>query len=91
MSVEMSVEQITQKVIDILRQYVKDTARLEQVTPETHIIKDQKVNSARIVDVVIKCEDAFGISFDDDETDRITTIEGVVSLIQYKVTEKLAA
>ena len=80
----MSVEQITKKVIDILRGYVKDTTLLEKATQETHILKDLKVNSARLVDIIIKCEDVFGTSIDDDEADRIGTIGDAVLLIQQK-------
>ncbi len=84
----MNAEQIKEAVIDILRRYVSDAVLLERATPETHIIKDLKINSARIVDIVIKCEDTFGMSIDDDEADRIATIGDVVSLIQQKVAVK---
>ena len=80
----MSEEQITKKVIDILRGYVKDSALLENATPKTHILKDLKVNSARLVDIIIKCEDVFGTMIDDDEADRIATIGDAVLLIQQK-------
>ena len=63
----MSEEQITKKVIEILRGYVKDVSLLEKATAETHILKDLKVNSARLVDIIIKCEDVFGTSIDDEE------------------------
>lgn len=48
----MSEEQITKKVIEILRGYVKDASLLEKATAETHILKDLKVNSARLVDII---------------------------------------
>jgi acyl carrier protein len=80
----MSEEQITNKFIDILRGYVKDPALLEKATPKTHILKDLKVNSARLVDIIIKCEDVFGTMIDDDEADRIATIGDAVQLIQQK-------
>jgi acyl carrier protein len=80
----MSEEQITKKVIEILRGYVKDVSLLEKATAETHILKDLKVNSARLVDIIIKCEDVFGASIDDDEADRIATIGDAVMLIQQK-------
>jgi len=80
----MSEEQITQKFMDILRGYVKDPALLANATKETHILKDLKVNSARLVDIIIKCEDVFGTSIDDDEADRIATIGDAVQLIHQK-------
>jgi acyl carrier protein len=42
------------------------------------------VNSARLVDVVIKCEDVFGISIDDDEADKIRTIGDALEIIKKK-------
>jgi len=80
----MNREEITQKVIEILKGYVKDPALLENATLETHILKDLKVNSARLVDIIIKCEDVFGTSIDDDEADRIATIGDAVALIEKK-------
>lgn len=80
----MSEEQITKKIIEILRGYVKDSSLLEKATQETHILKDLKVNSARLVDIIIKCEDVFGTSIDDDDADRIATIGDAVSLIRMK-------
>jgi acyl carrier protein len=80
----MEKAEITQKVIDILRGYVKDQSLLEKATAETHIIKDLKVNSARLVDIIIKCEDVFGATIEDDDADRITTIGDAVELIYQK-------
>ena len=80
----MDEEQITLKVIEIIKGYVKDKFLLEKATAETHILKDLKVNSARLVDIIVKCEDVFGTTIDDDEADRIATIGDAVSLIQQK-------
>jgi acyl carrier protein len=80
----MSEEQITKKVIEILRSYVKDSSLLEKATMETHILKDLRVNSARLVDIIIKCEDVFGTTIDDDEADKIATIGDAVALIRLK-------
>jgi len=86
----MNIEQITKKVIEILRAFVKDESLLEKATAETHILKDLKVNSARLVDIIIKCEDVFGATIDDDEADRIGTIGDAVALIQRKTGAKPA-
>jgi acyl carrier protein len=37
------------------------------------------------VDVIIKCEDVYGISIDDDEADKIRTIGDAVRVIQKKL------
>ena len=80
----MTDEQVMEKVIDILRGYVKDQALLEKATMETNILKDLKVNSARLVDIIIKCEDVFGTTIDDADADRIATIGDAVALVRQK-------
>ncbi|MEN6507831.1 MAG: phosphopantetheine-binding protein, partial [Smithella sp.] len=60
-------------------------ALLEKATLDTHILDDLKVNSARLVDVIIKCEDVFGITVEDDEADMIRTIGDAVKIIKQKL------
>ena len=81
----MDDKKIFEEMINILRTYTKDPVLLEKATLETHILNDLKVNSARLVDVIIKCEDVFGISVDDDEADKIRTIGDAVSIIKQKL------
>jgi acyl carrier protein len=81
----MQEQQIFQAMVDILQPYTKDAALLARATRDTHILNDLKVNSARLVDVIIKCEDVFGISVDDDEADTIRTIGNAVDLINSKL------
>ncbi len=81
----MDEKKIIEEMIKILSPYVKDAALLENVSGETHILDDLKVNSARLVDVIIKCEDVFDIEIDDDDADTIRTINDAVSVIQKKL------
>jgi acyl carrier protein len=78
---------IFEEMVNILKVYIKDLVLLETATPDTHILNDLKVNSARLVDVIIKCEDVFGISVDDDEADKIRTIGDAVAIIKKKLGE----
>jgi acyl carrier protein len=81
----MDDKKIFEEMINILRAYTKDATLLEKATLETHILNDLKVNSARLVDVIIKCEDVYGISIDDDEADKIRTIGDAVRVIKQKL------
>ena len=81
----MDEKKIFQEFCNILKLYTKNPELLDTATKETHILNDLKVNSARLVDVVIKCEDVFGISIDDDEADKIGTIGDAVKLIESKI------
>jgi acyl carrier protein len=80
----MDEKKIFQEFCNILKLYTKNPELLNTATKETHILNDLKVNSARLVDVVIKCEDVFGISIDDDEADKIRTIGDAIDIIKNK-------
>jgi len=81
----MDEKKIFEEMVNILKAYTKDVTLLEKATPETHILNDLKVNSARLVEVIIKCEDVFNISVDDDEADKIRTIGDAVNIIKKKL------
>jgi len=81
----MEDKQIFQEMVNILKPYIKDPSLLDNATDTTHILDDLKVNSARLVDVIIKCEDVFDIEIDDDDADQIRTIGDAVNVIKKKV------
>ena len=81
----MSKEQIFAKVVEILKPYAKDPAALASVSLDTNILSGLKVNSARLVDVVLAFEDAFGIEVADDDADKVQTVGDAVRLIQGKL------
>jgi acyl carrier protein len=81
----MDDKKIFEEMVNILKTYAKDQSLLEKATLDTHILNDLKVNSARLVDVIIKCEDVYGISIEDDEADKIRTIGDAIKVIKQKL------
>ncbi len=81
----MDEQSIFAKMVEILKAYTKDPTLLDKATMDTHILNDLKVNSARLVDVIIKCEDTFNITVEDDEADKIGTIGDAVAIIKSKL------
>jgi len=74
-----------EELVNILKEYAKNQDVLAKATMDTHILNDLKVNSARLVDIIIKCEDVYGISIDDEEADVIRTIGDAVKVIKQKI------
>ena len=81
----MEQVQIFNEVVTILKPYVKNESALTGISEETHILDDLKVNSARLVDIIIKCEDIFGIEIDDDDADKIRTIGDAITVVKKKL------
>ena len=81
----MTEQEIFDKVIAILKPYVKNRDALATVSTETNILEDLKVNSARLVDVVLAFEDEFEIEIADEDADGVDTVGDAVALIGKKI------
>jgi acyl carrier protein len=71
-------------VVEIVSPFAKDKDALESATLETNILEDLKVNSARLVDVILEFEDEFDIEVEDEDADSVNTIGDAVDLIESK-------
>ncbi|MDO9264308.1 MAG: phosphopantetheine-binding protein [Desulfosalsimonadaceae bacterium] len=81
----METHEIFNRVVKIISEFVKEPERLENVSMDTLIIQDLKVNSARLVDIIIQSEDAFDITIDDDDADQIKSIGDAVRVVERKL------
>jgi acyl carrier protein len=75
---------IFERVVKILTPFVKNQEALATVSADTGILDDLKINSARLVDVVLEFEDDFDIEISDDDIDEVNTVGDCVRLIQAK-------
>ncbi len=82
----METSEVQSKVVEIIGRYAKDKEALAAVTEETNILEDLKVNSARLVDVILDFEDEFDIEVEDEDADAVNTVGDAVALIQSKLT-----
>ncbi len=80
----MDQADVMERVVKILAPWAKNAEALGAVGMETNILDDLKVNSARLVDVVIAFEDDFDIEIADDDVDTVNTVGDAVNLILSK-------
>jgi acyl carrier protein len=85
---EMDKQKIMEDVKTIIKDYVKDPKTVEGADMNTSILDDLKVNSARLVDIIIRFEDTFDIEIDDDDADGIRTIGDAVDYIAGRLSEE---
>ena len=81
----MQRAEVQTEIIRIATPFVKDPAALQNVTDDTRLIEDLKVNSARLVDIVLSFEDTFDIEIDDDEADKTRTIGNAIDMVMAKL------
>lgn len=81
----MTQEEVYTKVVQILVKYSKAGLTTDQIKMETNLLNDLKINSARLVDIILDLEDTFNIRVEDAEADNINTVGDSVKLILSKL------
>ena len=78
---------IIEKLRKIIEPYVQDQEAFADISEDTDLLKDLKVNSANLVDIIIDAEMEFDIEIDDDSAEQMLTVKDAVEVIE-KLTAK---
>jgi len=78
------MEEIRSKVLKIIDKYIFDKSIWNTVPDNPKIIADLKINSARIVDIIIDIEEEFNIEFDNKSLEKAMTLENIIDIINEK-------
>jgi acyl carrier protein len=54
----------------------------DEIKPESELANDLGINSIELADLVMLCEDKFGIEIEDEDIHKFVTIEDVVSYLE---------
>ena len=80
----MTRNEAFEKVVGIIGPFAKNPDAVKTATPETGILTDLGVNSARLIDIILAFEDEFGIAVEDEAADKIQTLGDAVDVIVEK-------
>lgn len=69
----------------IIKIYLPEDVSVGSITPQSHLVNELNINSANLVDVVLDIEDHFDITIEDEEIEKIDTVESALTLIGAKV------
>jgi len=83
-NIKTTVMETKIKVKEILNKYIFDKSIWDTAPENPNIIKDLKINSARIVDIVLDIEDQFDIEIDDESLENIFTLNDIIDIIAKK-------
>lgn len=81
----MTKDEIIAALKTIIKPYSDETTVLETLSENTDFIKDLKINSANLVDVVLDVEEKFGIEIDNDSMAKMLTVQATIEIIQSKL------
>jgi acyl carrier protein len=83
----MTRAEITEKLRNIIAPYVQNKEALDNVGEETDLMKDLKINSQHLVDIILDTEVAFDIEIDDDAAEKMLTVGAAVDIVETLIKE----
>lgn len=83
----MEREQLVAKLKEIVSPYTPDKEALTNISLTTDFIKDLKINSANLVDIILDVEQEFDIEIDNLEMERMLNVDETVNIIQAKLSK----
>jgi acyl carrier protein len=69
----------------IIKIYLPEDVSVEEISMESHFINELNINSANLVDIVLDVEDAFGITMENEDMDKMTTVRDALGIIEAKL------
>lgn len=84
----MKKEEYVEKLKVIVKPYIQDQEAFENLTEETDFVKDLKINSANLIDVILDVEDEFDIIVDDDSMEEMLSVKKAIAVVERKLAEK---
>lgn len=72
-------------LLDIIKPYLPEDVRQEQIAMESSLLNDLNINSSHLVDIVLDVEDRFDILLEDADIDRMKTVSEALQIIESKV------
>ncbi|MGB5242444.1 MAG: acyl carrier protein [Lutimonas sp.] len=84
----MNKNEFIERLKKIVKPYVQNEEAFEQLTEETDFIRDLKINSANLVDIILDVEDEFDIEIDNDSMEKMLSVKSALEIIELKLSEK---
>jgi len=84
----MKTEELIEKLKKIVFPYIQDEDAYKNLSEETDFIKDLKINSANLVDIVLDVEDEFDITIENDDMEKMISVQSAMAIISTKIKEK---
>ena len=81
----MDRKEILNELKKVLSHYTEDKVMLEGITEQTDLIKDLKINSANLVDIIIDAEAQYNIEIDFDAAEKMYNVGNCIDVIEEKI------
>ena len=84
----MNRAEILEELKKILSPYTVDKEKLAAINDDTDLIKDLKINSANLVDIIIDAEEKYNVEIDYDSAEKMIKVGSCIDVIAERLSEK---
>ncbi len=81
----MSREEILDELKRVLAPYTADKEKLAAINDHTDLIRDLKINSANLVDIIIDAEAKYNIEIDYDAAEKMVNVGNCIDVIEERL------
>ena len=85
----MDRQTILDELKKVLAPYTGNKAALDNINDQTNLVKDLKINSANLVDIIIDAESKYHIEIDMDSAEKMNIVGACIDVIQEKMDQKV--
>jgi acyl carrier protein len=84
----MTNNELIAKLKTIVEPYIQDEEAFKNLSEDTDFVKDLKINSANLVDVILDVEDAFDIRIENEEMEKMMSVKAAMDIVNSKFSAK---
>lgn len=84
----MEDEELITKLKAIVSPYVQDEAAFANLSENTDFVKDLKINSANLVDIILDIEDEFDIRLENEDMEKMLDVKTAMVIVNEKLASK---
>ena len=76
---------ILEELKKVLYPYTENKELLQHIDDDTNLVKDLKINSANLVDIIIDAEAKYNVEIDFDSAENMITVGSCIDVIAEKM------
>ena len=81
----MKKDKLIEKLKPIIEPYIQDEEAFRNLTEDTDFVRDLKINSANLVDIILDLEDAFDIRLENEDMEQMMDVRSAMRIVMSKL------
>ncbi len=81
----MNKDELITKLKTIIAPYIQDEDAFKTLSEDTDFVKDLKINSANLVDIILDIEDEFDIRLENEDMEKMLDVKSAMAIVTSKL------